>query len=286
MLRYLKAAFLNRWNLLLFSGGMAAAAISGRFDMVAPLVTAVELGYLGFIGTHPAFRRYVDLASAPPRAELNRSRAEDLSRQVYRELSREDRQRFDEVRERCETLRQLASRIQSPGGRELKPRDGVDTEGLDRLLWMFLRLLHTRRGVSLFLRQTDIRGIEQDIQLAEHNLRELPAQPQDPSVERKRRLLEETLQTSRTRLENYRGAQSNLEVMDLELHRLENTIHSLGELAVTRNEPTALSDQIDLMAESMLQTERAMGELRIPSSLDLDLETVPQLLGTPVLFDK
>ncbi|MFN8854034.1 MAG: hypothetical protein ACK50P_00590 [Planctomycetaceae bacterium] len=57
MMRYLKAAFLNRWNLLFFSGGMAAAAISGRFDIVAPLVTAAELAYLGFIGTHPTFRR-------------------------------------------------------------------------------------------------------------------------------------------------------------------------------------------------------------------------------------
>jgi hypothetical protein len=151
---------------------------------------------------------------------------------------------------------------------------------------MFLRLLHTRRAVNSFLRQTDIRGIEQDIQLAEHNLRGLQGLPEEPSLERKRKLLEETLQTSRTRLENYRRAQANLEVMDLELHRLENTIHSLGELAVTRNEPSALSDQIDLMAESMLQTEQAMGELRIPSSLDLELETVPQLLRSPVIFEK
>jgi hypothetical protein len=248
---------------------------------VAPLVTAAELAYLGFIGTHPAFRRYVDLASAPPRAEQNRDRAEALSRQVYQELTREDRLRFDEVRERCEALRQLANRIQRPGG-----RTGGDTEGLDRLLWMFLRLLHTRRAVNSFLRQTDIRGIEQDIQLAEHNLRGLQGLPEEPSLERKRKLLEETLQTSRTRLENYRRAQANLEVMDLELHRLENTIHSLGELAVTRNEPSALSDQIDLMAESMLQTEQAMGELRIPSSLDLELETVPQLLRSPVIFEK
>jgi len=281
MLRYLKAAFLNRWNLLFFSGGMAAAAISGRFDVVAPLVAAAELAYLGFIGTHPTFRRYVDIASAPPRPEVDRSRAEALSRQVYRELTREDRQRFDEVRERCEVLRQLADRIQRPAG-----QNHQDTEGLDRLLWMFLRLLHTRRSVSAFLRQTDVSGIEQDIRLAEENLRGLQTLPEDPALERKRRLLEETLQTSRTRLENCRRAQANLEVMDLELHRLENTIHSLGELAVTRSEPTALSDQIDLMAESMLQTEKAMGELRIPSSLDLELETVPQLLRSPVVFEK
>jgi len=281
MMRYLKAAFLNRWNLLFFSGGMAAAAISGRFDIVAPLVTAAELAYLGFIGTHPTFRRYVDIASAPPRDETDKARAESLSRQLYQQLTREDRQRFEEVRERCEALQQLAVRIQGPGAKE-----GAQTEGLDRLLWMFLKLLHTRRSVSTFLKQTDVRGIEHDIQLAERNLKALQVQADDGSLERKRRLLEETLQTSRTRLDNYNRAQSNLEVMDLELHRLENTIHSLGELAVTRNEPTALSDKIDLMAESMLQTERAMGELRLPTSLDLELETVPQILRSPVIFEK
>ncbi|HBH54223.1 MAG TPA: hypothetical protein DDY91_20250 [Planctomycetaceae bacterium] len=285
MMRYLKAAFLNRWNLLLFSGGMAAAAISGRFDIVAPLVTAAELAYLGFIGTHPTFRRYVDIQAAPPRDQADKARAETLSRQLYQQLTREDRQRFDEVRERCEELQQLALRIQGPGVNSGASR-GEGTEGLDRLLWMFLKLLHTRRSVSTFLRQTDVRGIEHDIQVAERNLKTLQVHADDPSLERKRRLLEETLQTSKTRLENYNRAQANLEVMDLELHRLENTIHSLGELAVTRNEPTALSDKIDLMAESMLQTERAMGELRLPTSLDLELETVPQILRSPVIFEK
>src|SRR5262245_21984287 len=62
--KYIKTAFLNRWNLLAFSGGMAAAAISAisgpGFLIVAPLVLAAEVAYLGLLGTHPRFQKYVD----------------------------------------------------------------------------------------------------------------------------------------------------------------------------------------------------------------------------------
>ena len=59
--KYIKTAFLNRWNLLAFAGGMTAAAITGPgFLVVAPLVLAAEVAYLGLLGTHPRFQKYVD----------------------------------------------------------------------------------------------------------------------------------------------------------------------------------------------------------------------------------
>ncbi len=64
MLNYIKTAFLNQWNLLLFAGGMGFAAISGRPDIAMPLVLAGEAAYLGLLGTHPKFQRYVDAQSA------------------------------------------------------------------------------------------------------------------------------------------------------------------------------------------------------------------------------
>lgn len=41
MLTYLKAAFLNHWNLLCFGGGAAFALLSGRADVLLPINHAV-----------------------------------------------------------------------------------------------------------------------------------------------------------------------------------------------------------------------------------------------------
>jgi len=60
MLKYIKTAFLNQWNLLLFAGGMGFAALSGRPDITIPLVLAGEAAYLGLLGTHPKFQSFVE----------------------------------------------------------------------------------------------------------------------------------------------------------------------------------------------------------------------------------
>ena len=58
--RYLAEAFLFRWNLLLFLGGTAAAAISPMSDVLIPLVGACELMYLTGLTSIPKFRAAID----------------------------------------------------------------------------------------------------------------------------------------------------------------------------------------------------------------------------------
>ena len=90
--------------------------------------------------------------------------------------------------------------------------------------------------------------------------------------------MEENLATSRSRLANYKKAEESNELMGLEIDRLENTIHSLSELAVNRQEPEFITGQIDQVANSMVQTERTMGELAFVTGLQLANEEVPPML--------
>ena len=57
---YLKEAFLFRWNLLLFGGGVAAAALTPVAAVLLPLVAAVELTYLAGLVSIPRFRAAID----------------------------------------------------------------------------------------------------------------------------------------------------------------------------------------------------------------------------------
>ena len=62
--KYLKTAFLNHWNLLVFLAGMAFALLSGSRDVLLPLVLAGEIAYVGLLGSHPKFQSYVDAQEA------------------------------------------------------------------------------------------------------------------------------------------------------------------------------------------------------------------------------
>ena len=64
MRKYLKAAFLYRWNMLLFFGATAFAAISPWPDAVLPIVGALEIAYLAGLTAMPRFRTAIDAQAA------------------------------------------------------------------------------------------------------------------------------------------------------------------------------------------------------------------------------
>src|SRR5687768_5288850 len=57
---YLREAFLFRWNMLLFVGGVTAAALTPFPDLLLPLVGAAELTYLAGLISVPRFRAAID----------------------------------------------------------------------------------------------------------------------------------------------------------------------------------------------------------------------------------
>lgn len=278
--KYIRTAFLQRWNLLAFLGGMGFALLSGHADVVAPLVLAAETAYLGFLGTHPKFQKYVDAQAAQANRADGRDAATMAARRILTELPKDLEQRFQALRSRCSELRQLARRMHDPdAAHEAPPLDDLHLAGLDRLLWMYLRLLYTQFSLSQFLKKTSPAQIERDIEQQQERLQSLTGDPNDPRQQRLRKLIEDNLQTSQARLANYNKARENHEVMSLEIERLENTIHSLSELAVNRQEPDFISGQIDQVANSMVQTEKTMGELAFVTNIKLADEEVPPMLN-------
>ena len=57
---YLREAFLFRWNLLFFLGGVAGAALTPLPGVLLPLVAAGELTYLAGLISIPRFRAAID----------------------------------------------------------------------------------------------------------------------------------------------------------------------------------------------------------------------------------
>ena len=277
--RYLKAAFANRWNLLALFGATGFAFLSGAGDLVAPFILAAEAAYLGLLGTHPKFQSYVDAQAAKVARDETAVAADKTLKEILASLPRDSVQRFKQLRDRCLELRQIAMKLkQSDPDGDSGHLEQFQMAGLDRLLWIYLRLLFTEYALGEFLKRTEKRGIEAEINQLEERLEPLKsAEPGSPQ-EKMRAALEDNVQTCRNRLANYEKARQNFELVHLEIDRLENKIKSLSELAINRQEPDFISGQVDQVASSMLNAEKTMNDLQFATGLSAADDAVPSLM--------
>ena len=285
--KYLSAAFLNRWNILAFLGGLGFALISGAPDVAIPLVLAAEMGYVSLLGTHPKFRSYVDAQEAKASRGESSHNVDETLRAMLRALPRPSLKRFENLKNRCLELRQIALDLKHPG-RQGGPNelDDLQLSGLDRLLWIYLKLLFTEHSLNRFFETTQEEQIRTDIAWAEKRIEETK-NTQSTNRDKVLASLQDNLQACQDRLKNYQKARDNLELVQLELDRLENKIRSLSELAVNRQEPDFISGQVNSVASSMLETEKTINDLQFVSGLHTEGDEVPELVRreTAVVFE-
>lgn len=278
-MKYLQAAFANHWNLLALAAGIGVAVIGQSYDVVLPLVLAAEIGYLTLLGTHPKFQRHVDAQQHRMQRDAHTQRNRATLQHILKSLPRPLLDRYTQLRTRCLELQRIADDLKRPVAlAQDEPLASMQAESLDRLLWIYLRLLFTYHSLERFLEKTPRMRIQADIDRLQRRLAELDKPEDSPHAQKIRRALEDNLATSQDRLRNYDRAQANHEFVELEIDRLENKIKSLAEVAVNRQEPEYVSSQVDQVARSMLETERTMNELQVFTGLtDVD-EQVPMLL--------
>jgi DNA repair exonuclease SbcCD ATPase subunit len=235
---------------------------------------------LGLLASHPKFQKYVDAQEAQAlRGQASKATQQSLDR-ILRSLPRETIARFENLRRQCLELRQIADALKHPSPLAFdQPLEASQAAGLDRLLWMYLRLLYTQFALGRFLAKTRESDIQQDLQRLEKQLAQYPADTANVSAQRLRKTLEDSIETSRARLANLAKARENHQLVGAQLDQLENKIRSLSEMAVNRQEPEFISSQIDQVASSMVQTEQTMNELRFATGLEALSNETPELLS-------
>jgi hypothetical protein len=279
VLKYLKAAFTNQWNLLALAAGVGVAVVGGSPDVVLPLVVAAETGYLALLATHPKFQKYVDAQHHQVLREANSRRSQATLKHILRSLPRPLLDRYTQLRTRCQELQRIAEDLKEPVHVSTQePLASMQAESLDRLLWIYLRLLFTYHSLQRFLEKTSPQRIRDDIERLEQRLTGLDHQDTSDHAQKIRRALEDNLATSQDRIRNYDRARANHEFVELEIDRLENKIKSLAEVAVNRQEPDYVSSQVDQVARSMLETEKTMNDLQVFTGLGQLDDQIPMLL--------
>jgi Holliday junction resolvase RusA-like endonuclease len=277
----LKRAFTWHWHLLGLGAGVAVAVLSGAPVLCLPFIAAAEIGYLGLLGLHPRFQAVLKGKSM---ATANNAAAKDAAQrfqQLMSFLSPADETRFGLLHKRCAELLDLRRRM------DAKETDaGVDdfrAESLDRMLWLFLKLLHQRSGLERFLGATKRSEIEAELRTAEEQMKS--AQERDKAAGlpegRLATSIGERIKTIRERLDNYQKATEGLELVTAEIDKTEQQITHLCEVGMTMRDSAGLSVQIDSISASLQSSESTFAHASIAQILDD--ETAPPLLSGNVV---
>ena len=278
---YLKEAFFFRWNMLLFLGGLAGAAIGPLPDVTFPLVFAGELAYLAALTSLPRFRAAIDakVHSAQGTTPASTTTAPSLV-VMLAGLPGELRRRFEQLHARCVEMRHLAVGVRGASGNDAGSAEEIRTPGLDRLLWLFLRLLMSKNALDRFLATMSSEEISARLEQLKKDLAgaQQAAAGGPAGDERIVRSLQDSIAMAELRLDNYERARKNAQFVSIELDRMESKIQALAEMAVNRQDPDLISSQVDSAAESMRQTEKAVSELQHLTGLADELQDPPAIL--------
>jgi len=274
--KYLFKAFTVPWNLLLFLGGMAAAALSPWPDAIAPIVLAGELAYLGGLVSIERFRAAVDAEEhAKGRREGSSSQlpASALD-EMMASLPNDARMRFHRLRLRCLEMQKLAAGARGKSLGSADAGDDLRRGSLDRLLWVFLRLLVSQDSLRRFLQSTTDGALADRLVALEGQLEAAKTS----SDERLVASLTDSVALANLRLDNYRKADKNAQFVMVELDRIESKIQAITEMTVNRQDPDLLASQVDAAADSMRSTESAIQELQQITGMADQLTEPPPIL--------
>src|SRR4029434_6305901 len=148
------------------------------------------------------------------------------------------------------------------------------TPGLYRLLCLFLRRLMSKNALDRFLQTMS----SEEVSTRLEQLRKDLAGAQQAGDERIVRSLQDSVAMAELRLDNYERAKKNAQFVNIELDRMQSKIRALAEMAVNRQDPDLISNQVDSAAESMRQTEKAVSELQHLTGLADELQAPPPIL--------
>jgi hypothetical protein len=270
LLRYAWTAFRWRWNLLAFSGAVVAALLSGRADMVLPLILALEAAYLGLVSANPRFRKAVDAASRAIPVAAPAPFGAEVVENIRKVLTPKEWERFQALRDRCAALTRIGHQLR---GSDAGGLDDLRTDALDRLLWMFLKLLVSKNALDRFLTTVDAGELRLDIQQSERRVEE------GRKAGRREGLIhamEDKLETMRQRLANCQRAADNRETIVAELDRVEQKIAAVSEGSLTARDAEAIGAHVDGIAAGVTVADEAMQGLDVP--LILGEERAPRFL--------
>ena len=264
--RYIKEAFKVQYNLILLAGGFAAGILSLHPLMVWPIVAGVEILYLLSLAQSTRFQRLVDV-----KGQVQAADPSEVARRLEASLSIARKRRFQEVRARCLDL-QASQRSGSQAGQVQGLIQGQQLEGVNKLLWVFLRTLAQEQVLDSFCATMPRGEIQATLKRSDDALAAT-----DLSEEMKAAYTENR-EVLGKRLDNLKRAEDNLKAIQARLVRVENSIMLIQEQALTRGDPNFVEAEVRSVTAGLSSVEEMMQSMNLPKLDAVGDEITPELL--------
>lgn len=277
---YLLRAFLNRWNLLGLGAAAGFSIVGGWVDQAMPLALAAEIVYLAILSTNERFQTVVDAELLQKATEEKKGASSRSPEDLLRELGRQDRETFERLRRICLDLSHLSTRVKGgadpdPGVLELR------LESINRLLWLYLKMLYSKKSLEGFFKNIDEQEIIRQQKSVHQRIEALGPESEDtPKEAQYRKSLSDTYNTAAMRLKNYQSVRDAYEFVLLEIERMYSKISGIAEMSVSQEDPQAISHEIDVVSTSTMQTQKAMRDLENITGFAFEDVETPVLIGS------
>lgn len=253
---YVKAAFRRKLRLPLLGSMPANPMTLGVFavlGLLSPgfwfLGAATEIAYLAAMANSKRFQKLVE----GERLLGAQQRWEDKVDGVVARLIPPGQERYRQLLAQCRRILGISETLESDALGGLR---GMRGQGLNQLLWIFLRLLTSRQVIVNNVESLDGPEIEAEITELEERIDSLDPQ-NDGAL---RRSLEGTLEIRRKRLENLQRATHSLQVIEAELDRIEQQAELIREETAVGGKPEFLSARLDAVTSTMTEATRWMDQ--------------------------
>lgn len=252
---YLKAAFNARPIGMFVPPNWIALAAFGLLGFVVNpgfwlLGSGLELGYLYMLTFNPRFRKVID-------ARMNSQSEQQVQNRTYQLLAPlplEDRRRYETLTTRCKSILDQQTRGNAPVESVSALR-----EGLERLLWIYLKLLITRGSIQRIVDQDEKEGEStRDLEFRVTNLQKLLSEPN--IAENLKKSLTSQVDILKQRLETRAAARQKFSFLEAELIRIQEQVELIREQSALSTNPETVSQRIDQVTATLGGTNQWIRE--------------------------
>jgi hypothetical protein len=206
---------------------------------------ALEIAYLTALAGNARFQKLVEGEALLKERPDGRPSIQ----QTVNFLTPPSAERYRRIFEQC----RLILGINTPLGPSATLEDSR-AEGLNALLFLFVRLLSSRENLLGTLGLVDKKTLEGDV---ERLKQKLAAAPPEGALARS---VQATLDIETKRLDNLARAKGSLEVIDAELERIEQQVRLIREESAVSGGPEVLSTRLDAVSTTLTETSKWMDQ--------------------------
>jgi hypothetical protein len=255
---YLAHAFKSQYNLIGLATALGFAVVSGT---LLPLLVAagIEMIALPLVSGNGRFQRLVKARESDEKSQAQEQRAQLEASEMLRFLADSERVRYRQLEHQAQEIRNNYAGLDATSRMLVDELEGK----LGFLLSFYLRMRHSLSRYDRYFSTTDPERMQERMAMLDHEIAD--------GAPRVKEVKTRTRQVLEKRMERYRKALENKQLIDAQTETVQEVLQLLRDQSYSMRDPRSITEQLDGLVSSAEETERGVRDMEDLLSLDKDL---------------